>query len=77
MYLVERQNKNNIFQNTYCRVYTTTGFGVVSSNRFKSSTTKSMTPGRLSLGAHARKILNCHRQGHAGSGMGIATTVRP
>ena len=43
-----------------------------SSDQFKDST-RTTTLGHWSLGARARKILNSHRQGQAGSGMGVAT----
>lgn len=41
----------------------------------KSSTTATAAPGRWSLGACARRLPGCHRQGQAGSSRGVATAA--
>jgi hypothetical protein len=42
----------------------------------KSSTTTTAALGCWSLGARARRLLVCHRQGQADSGRGVATATR-
>ena len=46
-----------------------------SSDQFKDSTMTFAVPGSWSLGARARRLPSCHRQGQAGSSMGAATTL--
>jgi hypothetical protein len=45
------------------------------SDRFKGSTAMISALGRWSLGAHAQRLLDCHQQRQADSGMGAATAV--
>ena len=54
------------------RAYATTILVPGSSDCFKDSTAANAAPGHWSLGARARRLPGCHRQGQAGSGMGAA-----
>ena len=44
--------------------------------QFKGSIATTSALGRWSLGARARRLSGCHRQGQAGSGKGAATAAR-
>ena len=46
------------------------------SDQFKGSMATTLSLGRWSLGARARRLPDCHQQWHAGSGNGAATTAR-